>query len=99
MVWNPMPQPQQCGAQLPRGGAPAEAVAGRGAQQNDEADQQLGGIPTQGTYPASEPENSGQDNTPTAPKPSVAWDDVVQPEQACEPSGPADPGEPLPEGQ
>ena len=98
MAWNLMPPQQQRGAQLHNGGAPDEAVAGRSAQKNDEADQQVSGAPAQGTYPAEPLEQRGQDITPTQGEPMVSWDQVVQPEPA--PEGAADDDDaPLPEGK
>jgi hypothetical protein len=101
MVWNPMPPQQQRGAQLHNGGAPNEATAGRGAQKNDEADQQVSGAPAQGIdYPAEPLEQRGEDITPTRGEPSVSWDEVVQPEQqAPGDDEQADDDEPLPEGK
>ena len=103
MAWNLMPPQQQRGAQLHNtgsgGGAPDEAVAGRSAQKNDEADQQVSGAPAQGIdYPAEPLEERSQDITPTQGEPMVSWDQVVQPEPA--PEGAADDDDaPLPQGK
>jgi len=85
-MWTLHKQQQHRGAQLhargrkPReaGEAPPEATAGREAQEHDRAgDQAL----QAGAYPASPIENGDRDNTPTAPEPHVAWDEVVQPQR------------------
>lgn len=100
MAWNPMPQPQQRGSQASGGGAPREAVADRSAQQNDEADQQVGGGPARGIdYPASEPAQRRGDITPTPrERDDRSWDDVVQPERTETAEAERD-DEPLPEGK
>lgn len=110
MTWLRHRQQQQRGAQLhnkPRtpGEAPAEAVEGREAQDHDRADLDVSGDePQRGIdYPASGPADREGDITPSAPEPSVDWDEVVQPERRKDERG----GErgkaaddlPLPEGK
>ena len=102
MAWNFLRSQQQRGAQLharsetPRqaGEAPAEAVAGRSAQDHEQA----GGMPQPGDAPASDIVHRDQDNTPTAPDPHVEWDEVVQPERVSA-EDEEDDGLPLPEGK
>ena len=82
MTWMLHRQQQQCGAQLPKrqrqlGEAPAEAVEGREVQDHEQAGETL----QPGDYPASPLEDRDQDNTPSAAKPRVQWDEVVQPER------------------
>ena len=80
MTWTLHQQQQQRGAQLPKGGAPAETVRDRAAQDHEQA----GGTPQAGAqagdYPASPIENRDGDNTPSAGDPRVEWDEVVQPQ-------------------
>lgn len=88
-MWILHRQQQQRGAQLHArpgsfgalahrpGEVPSEAVADREAQDHEQA----GGLTQPGEAPASELPNRDQDNTPSAPDPSVEWDDVVQPER------------------
>ena len=86
MVWSIHRQQQQCGVQMPPradgdrqlGEVPAEAVADRAAQDHEQAGE---AAPPEAGYPASPIERSDQDNTPSAPEPRVAWDDVVQPQR------------------
>ena len=85
MTWTLFGQQQQRGAQLPSradkarqlGEAPAEATRDRAAQDHEQAGDRL----APGDYPASRIEDRDEDITPTAPEPSVDWDDVVQPER------------------
>ena len=82
MNWTLLRQQQQCGAQLHNKArrpeeVPREAVADRAAQDHEQA----GGTLPPGDYPADRIEDRDQDITPTAPEPSVDWDDVVQPER------------------
>ena len=101
-MWTLLRQQQQRGAQMPpkAGAAPAEAVAGREAQEHDRADLDTGGALLQpGEYPASALEQRDGDVSPSAPAPAGDWDEVVQPEH-----GEARPDEgrddqPLPEGK
>ena len=86
MVWSIHRQQQQCGVQMPPradgdrqlGEVPAEAVADRAALDLEEC-----GVNSrpESCYPADPIERSDQDNTPSAPEPRVAWDDVVQPQR------------------
>lgn len=106
MAWTWLRQQQQRGAQLhnkPRrlGEAPAEAVEGREAQDHEQADLDVsGGEPQRGIdYPATNPPDRKGDITPSAPEPSVAWDDVVQPEKRKSARGGASDDLPLPEGK
>lgn len=107
MVWTLMPQQQQCGAQLHArsdpstssgtrrpGEAPREAVAGRAAQDHEQAGETL----PPGDYPASPLEDRDDDITPSAPAPDVEWDEVVQPERQP-PEGKDFDDLPLPEGK
>ena len=101
MAWIRHRQQQQRGAQLhnkPR--APADAVEGREAQDHDRADLDVSGDePQRGIdYPASGPADRKGDITPSAPEPSVDWDDVVQPERRKPERGEQD-DLPLPEGK
>ena len=94
-MWILMRQQQQLGAQLPareRGGAPAEAVAGREAQDHEQA-----GIGAPGRAPAARLQDGPGDNTPTAPTPHDGWADLVEAQRASV----ADDGDgdPLPEGK
>ena len=100
-MWKWLTQQQQRGAQLPRGAAAsAEATRGRSAQKNDEADQQLGGVPRSDIdYPATNPPERHGDITPSAPDPHVEWDDIVQPERAPEQARDDRDDQPLPEGK
>ena len=100
MAWNLMPPQQQRGSQL-GGGAPKEAIAGRGAQKHDEADQQVAGAPARGIdYPADQLENRSDDITPTVREGDTqSWDDVVQPEAQERSREDDEDGEPLPEGK
>ena len=90
MTWIHFRQQQQRGAQLPSRGdkarstgeAPAEATPDRAAQDHEHAGEPL----PPGDYPASRVEDRDQDITPTAPEPSVDWDDVVQPERRDRPA-------------
>ena len=82
MAWTLHRQQQQCGAQLHNkaiqpGEAPEEAVAGRKAQDHEQAGERL----QPGDYPASRIEDRDDDITPSAPEPDVQWDEVVQPER------------------
>jgi hypothetical protein len=94
MVWTLFRQQQQCGAQMPArtdrerrlGQAPGEATRDRAAQDHEQAGETL----PPGGYPASRIEDRDQDNTPTAPEPSVEWDDVVQPERLRRQAGEID---------
>jgi len=118
MAWALLPRQQQRGAQLHNreiagqkaqaGGAPAEAVKDRDAQQHDYADLQVGAQPRSDIdYPTdSVPDRQG-DITPTLPDDATqTWDDVVQPEKSSAASH-ADHGQqpqgqddlPLPEGK
>jgi hypothetical protein len=100
MAWNHLPHQQQRGSQL-GGGAPREAIAGRGAQKHDEADQQVAGAPARGIdYPAEALENRSDDITPTERDGDTqSWDDVVQPEAQARSSEHDEDGEPLPDGK
>jgi hypothetical protein len=94
-MWTLHGQQQQRGAQLhARGGpptgrasrrpdeAPAEAVAGREAQEHEHAALDVAGeMATAGESPASPLENREHDITPTVPEPRTSWDEVVQPER------------------
>ena len=91
MSWTLHQQQQQRGAQLPKGGAPADAVRDRAAQDHEQA----GGTPQAGEYPASTIENRDGDNTPSAGDPRVEWYEVVQPQ----PQGGEPDDLPLPEGK
>lgn len=104
-MWKFLKEQQQRGSQLHtradgarQGEAPAEAVAGRSAQDHDYADLQVsGGEPHRDIdYPATEPPEREGDITPSAPEPQVEWDEVVQPERRRE-QGDGD--LPLPEGK
>lgn len=66
------------------GDPPADATAGREAQDHELADVETGGAPQPGRYPADTIENSDGDNTPDAADPQVEWDERVQPERAGE---------------
>ena len=106
MAWIRHRQQQQRGAQLhnrPRasGEAPREAVEGREAQDHDYADLDVsGGEPQRGIdYPATNPPDRQGDITPSAPEPSVDWDDVVQPERRKGERGGESDDLPLPEGK
>lgn len=91
-MWTRLQQQQQRGQQLharsgkarQAGEAPAEAVAGREAQEHDFADQDAGVPPNvpPAIYPAGRLQDEEGDNTPSAPDPQVDWDNVVQPETA-----------------
>ena len=99
-MWTLHPQQQQRGAQMPpkTGAAPADAVAGREAQEHDRANLDAGGDMLQpGEFPASALEQRDGDVTPSAEAPTVEWDEVVQPEQAPSDRGGDD--RPLPEGK
>ena len=103
MTWKRHRQEQQRGAQLHNarrapGSAPKEATQGREAQDHDRADLDVSdGEPQRGIdYPATHPPDRKGDITPSAPEPSVEWDDVVQPERRER--GQGDPL-PLPEGK
>jgi hypothetical protein len=105
-MWSLQSQQQQRGAQLharagrPRqpGEAPADAVAGREAQNHERAAEDVaGGQPQPGESPASRIEDRDGDITPTAPDPRASWDDAVQPERRE--SGPPWDEQPLPEGK
>jgi hypothetical protein len=96
-MWTVLRQQQQRGVQLPEdkrrlGEAPAEATEDRAAQDHEHA----GGDPGPGNYPASRIEEREGDVTPTAPEPSVEWDEVVQPEKAKQVDFDK---QPLPEGK
>lgn len=88
-MWHHLPLQQQRGAQLRRGEAPrregeppADAVAGREAQDHDQADVRTSpdGEPATGIdYPADPIERRTQDITPQAPDPKVDRDTRVQP--------------------
>jgi hypothetical protein len=58
---------------------PADAVAGREAQDHELADVETGGAPQPGRYPADRIPQRDGDITPDAPDPHVDWDDRVQP--------------------
>ena len=97
-MWILMPQQQQLGAQLPareRGArqskAPAEAVAGREAQDHEQAGEGAPGRP-----PAARLEDGPGDNTPTAPTPHNGWADLTEAQRA---STGKDDDLPLPEGK
>lgn len=90
---------QQRGAQLdpgkgggrrkdqPPADAPDDAVAGREAQDHEQADVLTSpdGEPATGIdYPADPVERRTQDITPDDPQPAVDWDTRVQPERAEE---------------
>jgi hypothetical protein len=99
-MWKIMPQQQQRGAQFEhrtRGGAPAEAVKDRAAQEHDRADQDAsGGKPSRPpVYPAGRLQDEEGDNTPSTPEAEVEWDDVVQPPHGVR----ARKDMPLPEGK
>ena len=66
------------------GQPPADATAGREAQDHELADIYTGGLPQQGRYPADDLPNRDGDITPDAPDPRVEWDERVQPERADE---------------
>ena len=66
------------------GEPPADATAGRSAQDHELADIETGGEPRPGLYPADAIENRDGDITPDAPDPQVEWDARVQPERADE---------------
>ncbi len=98
-MWTLHRQQQQRGAQMHAranrerlaGEPPADAVAGREAQEHGHAALVAAGEqPRPGEGPASALGNRGQDITPSAPVPQVTWDEVVQPERD---------EEPLPEGK
>lgn len=93
-MWTLHRQQQQRGAQMHAranrgrlaGEPPAEAVAGREAQEHEHAALDAAGEQARpGESPASALENRGQDITPSAPDPQVSWDEVVQPERDDEP--------------
>ena len=89
-MWHHIPQQQQRGAQLDRSGKdapPADAVAGREAQDHEQAGGDPRSGPGPGRYPASRIEDREQDNTPDDPDPRVEWDEVVQPERVDEKQG------------
>jgi hypothetical protein len=100
-MWKRLRQQQQRGAQFEgrqgkvrqQGEAPAEAVAGREAQDHDYADLDTGGEPRSDIdYPADDVPDRKGDITPSRPEPHVDWDDVVQPEGRRD-------DDPLPEGK
>jgi hypothetical protein len=95
-MWTRLQQQQQRGAQMPKhrqGEAPAEAVAGREAQEHEHAALDVAGeIGAAGESPASPLENREQDITPTVPEPRTSWDEVVQPERRPQ-HGPAERGD------
>ena len=99
MMWTLHRQHQQRGAQIPRPGeAPRAAVAGREAQDHEQAAQSVSGTdPQPGEAPASRLEDRDQDITPSAPDPHVEWDEVVQPERQRR--GESFDRTPLPEGK
>ena len=116
MVWRLHSQQQQRGAQLharsgkPRraGEAPADAVAGREAQEHEHAAREAGaGEARPGESLASPIENRDQDPstglrtgvTRSAPEPDASWDAVVQPERRKHPRGRDWEDQPLPEGK
>lgn len=89
MAWIPMPEPQQCGTQVPpgrdKGSALAEAVEGREGMGHRYADLDVSptGEPQSAgiDYPATDPPERHGDITPSvADEGEPAWDDVVQPE-------------------
>ena len=68
-----------------RGEAPADAVSERDAQKHDLAyDDDLGGEPEPGLYPADGLPNRKGDITPDAAHPTVEWDTRIQPERVDE---------------
>ena len=88
-MWHRLPEQQQRGVQLPRrkGEPPADAVAGREAQDHEQADVLTSpdGEPARGIdYPADPVERRTQDITPDDPDPQVEWDERVQPERPDE---------------
>ena len=95
---------QQRGVQFrPQDDAPQEAVKDRAAQDHERAVVAVSGPgepgrPKPGDYPASRLQDGDADNTPSAPEPTVDWDEVVQPEQQQGKTGKAD-DLPLPEGK
>ena len=95
-MWHHLPQPQQRGAQIdpgkaggrrkdqPPADAPDDAVAGREAQDHEQADAFTSpdGEPATGIdYPADPVERRTQDITADDPQPAVDWDTRVQPEE------------------
>lgn len=93
MTWSLHPRQQQRGAQIRRE-PPGAATRDRSAQDHERA----GGAPQAGESPASPIEHREQDNTPSAPDPSVDWDEVVQPERRQQHGEDSD-DLPLPEGK
>ena len=107
-MWTRHKQQQQRGVQFkPQDDAPKDAVKDRSAQDHEQAvvavsppedGQPEPGRPKPGDYPASRMQDGDADNTPSAPEPTVDWDEVVQPEQQQAKTGKAD-DLPLPEGK
>ena len=87
-MWHLLPQQQQRGARIPRPGEPpADAVAGREAQDHETADIQTSptGEPAAGIdHPADPIDRRTGDNTPSAPRPHVDWDTIVEPERVAD---------------
>lgn len=87
-MWHRLPEQQQRGVQLRRKGEPpADAVAGREAQDHEQAGGDPRSGPGPGRYPASRLEDRKQGITPDDPDPEVEWDERVQPERANERQG------------
>jgi hypothetical protein len=63
---------------------PADATEGRAAQEHDLAYGQTGGKPVPGLYPDDAIEQRKGDITPDAARPTVDWDERVQPERPDE---------------
>lgn len=103
-MWTRHKQQQQRGVQFkPQDDAPQEAVKDRSAQNHEQAVVAVSppeaGEPAPGDYPASRMQDGDSDNTPSAPAPTVDWDELVQPEQQQGKTGRADDDLPLPEGK
>jgi hypothetical protein len=88
VTWHHLPQQQQRGVRVRRPGEPpADAVAGREAQDHETADIQTsptGEPDAEIDYPADPIERRTGDNTPSAPRPRVEWDTIVEPERVDE---------------